>query len=126
MGTAASYLPTSRGGRRGRHDALGVLDPPPDIGPQACQGSRYRQRQGGEKICPGNAGARGRQPKRRSQPIEDLIGPEPLQALQRLVERREFLASDSADLGHGGHVLLVKRIDDVTHLAPFVGELDAH
>src|SRR6516162_6261207 len=116
MGTAASYLPTSRGGRRGRDDGLGLLDPP----------RTYWPRQSGEKICPGNAGTWGRQPKRRSQPIEDLIGPEPLQALQRLVERREFLASDSADLGHGGHVLLVKRIDDVAHLAPFVGELDAH
>ena len=44
---------------------------------------------------PGQRG--GRQPKRRSQPIEDLIGPEPLEALQRLVERREFLATDPAD-----------------------------
>src|SRR6516162_9434579 len=79
-----------------------------------------------KKYAPAMRRGEGRQLKRRSQPIKDLIGPEPLEALQRLVERRELVAIDAADLGHGGHVLLVERIDDVAHLAPLVGELDAH
>src|SRR6516162_2153262 len=79
-----------------------------------------------KKYAPAMRRGEGRQLKRRSQPIKDLIGPEPLEALQRLVERRELVAIDAADLSHGGHVLLVERIDDVAHLAPLVGELDAH
>src|SRR5262249_42035526 len=79
-----------------------------------------------EKNAPAMRRGEGRQLKRRSQPIKDLIGPEPLEALQRLVERRELLAIDPADLGHGVNGLLVERIDDVPHLAPLVGELDAH
>ena len=40
--------------RGGHDDALGLLDPPPDVGPKACRGSRYRQRQGRrKKTCPG-------------------------------------------------------------------------
>src|SRR6266540_3129442 len=79
-----------------------------------------------KKYAPAMRRGEGRQLKRRSQPIKNLIGPEPLEALQRLVEHRELVAIDAADLHHGGHVLLVERIDDVAHLAPFVGELDAH
>src|SRR5262245_20477650 len=72
-----------------------------------------------KKYAPATRRGGGRQRKRRSQPIEDLIGPEPLEALQRPVERGELVAIDAADLGHGAHVLLVERIDDVAHLAPF-------
>src|SRR5262245_43183470 len=79
-----------------------------------------------KRYAPATRRGGGRQPKRRSQPIEDLTGPEPLEALQRRVERGELVAIDAADLGHGGHVLLVERIDDVAHLAPLVGKLDAH
>src|SRR6266850_5872846 len=61
----------------------------------------------------------------RSQPVEDLVGPEPLEPVQRFVERRELLGIDAADLLHGAHVLLIERLDDVAHLAALVGEPDA-
>src|SRR5438309_632594 len=56
----------------------------------------------------------------------DLVGPESLEALQRLVECRELVTVDAANLGHSGHVLVVEGIDNIAHLAPFAGELDAH
>src|SRR5713226_3729908 len=67
-----------------------------------------------------------RKSKRRLQPIQNLIGPEPLEAVERLVERREFVGIDAADLLHRADMLQVERIDDVAHLAALVGELDAH
>src|SRR5262245_53913887 len=45
-----------------------------------------------EKMPRQAAGARGAKLKLLSQPVEDLIGPEPLQALQRLVQHRELVA----------------------------------
>src|SRR5947209_120485 len=80
-----------------------------------------------QKNDPG-AKHRGQEPpnQRRLQTIEDLVGPEPLEPVQRLVERDEFVAIDAARLLHRAHVLLIERIDDVAHLAPLVGELDAH
>src|ERR1700694_714739 len=62
----------------------------------------------------------------RLQPIENLIGPEPLEPLQRLVEPHELLARDAPDLLHGAHVLLVERGDDLADLAALLRELDAH
>src|ERR1700716_3410062 len=47
-----------------------------------------------------------------SEPIQDLVGPEPLEAMQRLVEGGEFLVRDAADLLHGLDVLLIERVDD--------------
>src|SRR5262245_61202393 len=44
----------------------------------------------------------------RLQPIEDLVGPEPLEPVQRLVEGRELLGIDAADLLDRANVLLVK------------------
>src|SRR5207302_9987808 len=38
--------------------------------------------------------------KKNSETIQDLVGPEPLEAVQRLVERGELLARDAADLLH--------------------------
>src|SRR5690242_3110937 len=43
-----------------------------------------------------------------SEPIQDLVGPEALEAMQRLVQCREFLARDAADLLDGLDVLLVQ------------------
>ena len=40
------------------------------------------------------------------------------------VERDEFIAIDATDLLHRAHMLLVERIDDITHLMSLVGELD--
>ena len=61
-----------------------------------------------------------------SEPVENLIGPEALEPVQRLVEHAELVGVDAADLLHRAHVLLVERVDDVAHLAALFGELDAH
>src|SRR5665213_56738 len=60
------------------------------------------------------------------QAIKNLIGPEALQPMQRLIERRELIGIDAADLLNRPHVLLVKRLDDVAHLTALVGQLDAN
>src|SRR5437868_8646855 len=60
-----------------------------------------------------------------SETIEDLVGPEPLEAVQRLVQRGELLAGDAADLFHGFHVLLVQRIDDAADFLALRGQTDA-
>src|SRR6202166_2903920 len=60
-----------------------------------------------------------------SEPVQDLVGPEPLEAMQRLVERRELLVRDAADLLHRLDVLLVERIDDLADLLALRGETDA-
>src|SRR5215472_1784625 len=79
------------------------------------------------KKSPGLRRGQGRDQRKRSlETVENLVGPEPLETMQRLVERAELLGIDAADLLHRAHVLLVERIDDVAHLAALVGELDAH
>src|SRR6266511_1167304 len=79
------------------------------------------------KKCPGKAPGQGADKlKLRSQPVKDLVGPEPLEALQRPVQHRELVAVDATDLSHAGQMLLVERIDDVAHLASLIRELDAH
>src|SRR5437870_3142825 len=60
-----------------------------------------------------------------SQPIEDLVGPEPLEPLQRLVEAGELVGVDAADLLDRAHVLVVQALDDIAHLAALLGQLDA-
>src|ERR1700733_7104241 len=60
-----------------------------------------------------------------SEPIQDLVGPEPLEAVQRLVQGREFLVRDAADLLHGLDVLLIERIDDAADFLALRGEADA-
>ena len=42
-----------------------------------------------------------------SKTIQDLVGPEPLEPMQRLVQRRELIIGDAADLFNGLDVLLV-------------------
>src|SRR5438067_13370356 len=69
---------------------------------------------------------RSRSPPRASQPIENLIGPEPLEPVQRLVEPGELIARDAADLLHRAHMLFVERADGLAHFAALLGELDAH
>src|SRR6202521_1557653 len=59
-----------------------------------------------------------------SEPIQDLVGPEPLEPVQRLVQGREFLVRDAADLLHGLDVLLVERIDDAPDFLALRGEAD--
>src|SRR5579862_4809818 len=61
-----------------------------------------------------------------SEPIEYLVGPEPFEAVQRLVQRREFLGADAAELLDGAHVLLVERLDDGADVAALLGKFDAH
>src|SRR5262245_39523024 len=60
-----------------------------------------------------------------SKTIEDLVGPEPLEAVQRLVQGRELLARDTADLFHGLDVLLVQRVDDLADFLTLRGQTDA-
>src|ERR1700681_2879087 len=60
-----------------------------------------------------------------SEPIQDLVGPEPLEPVQRLVEGREFLVRDAADLLHGLDVLLIQRIDDAADFLALRCEADA-
>src|SRR5262245_25597858 len=61
-----------------------------------------------------------------SEAVQDLVGPEPLEPLQRLVQSGELGGVDAAHLLDRTHVLLVERLDDVAHLASLVGQLDAH
>src|ERR1700733_14130976 len=60
-----------------------------------------------------------------SKPIQDLVGPESLEPVQRLVQGRELLVGDAADLLHGLDVLLVERIDDAADFLALGGEADA-
>src|SRR5215510_705882 len=60
-----------------------------------------------------------------SEPIQDMIGPEPLEPVQRLVQRRELLVRDAADLLHGLDVLLIQRIDDLADFLALRGQADA-
>src|ERR1700681_4650722 len=64
--------------------------------------------------------------ERVSETIQDLVGPEPLEPVQRLVQRRELLVRDAADLLHGLDVLLIERIDDAADFLALRGETDAH
>src|SRR5256885_3290659 len=63
--------------------------------------------------------------RQKSKPIEDLVGPEPLEAMQRLVERRELLVRDAADLLYRLDVLLVERVDDAADFLALRGQADA-
>src|ERR1700719_2067666 len=63
--------------------------------------------------------------KKISEPVQDLVGPEPLEPVQRLVQRRELLVRDAADLLHGLDVLLVERVDDAADFLALRGEADA-
>src|ERR1700686_1397427 len=60
-----------------------------------------------------------------SEPVQDLVGPEPLEPVQRLVQRREFLVRDAANLFHGLDVLLIERVDDTADFLALRGEADA-
>jgi hypothetical protein len=58
--------------------------------------------------------------------IEDLIGPEALESVQRLVQGGQFGGFDAADLFDSADVLLTDGLADAPHIPAFVGELDAH
>src|SRR5215471_6845933 len=61
-----------------------------------------------------------------SETIQDLVGPEPLEAMQRLVQRRELLVRDAADLLDRLDVLLIQRLDDAADLLALRGQANAH
>src|SRR5262249_56335427 len=61
-----------------------------------------------------------------SEPVEDLVGPEPLEPLERFVEAGELVGRDTADLLDRADVLLVKQRYDVAYFTAALGELDAH
>src|SRR5262249_321858 len=60
------------------------------------------------------------------EPIENLVGPEPLQPMQRLVESSELVGGDAAHLFDGADMLLIERLDGVADLPALLGQLDAH
>src|SRR3954452_10235078 len=62
---------------------------------------------------------------KKSEPIEDLVGPEPLEPVQRLVQGREFLVRDAADLLHRLDVLLIERFDDAADFLALRGKANA-
>src|SRR5690242_430231 len=64
-------------------------------------------------------------PGENSKPIKNLVGPEALEAMQRLVQRRELLIRDAADLFDGLDVLLIERIDDAADFLALRGQTDA-
>src|SRR5436190_18304429 len=64
--------------------------------------------------------------EKRLQPIEDLVGPETLEAMQRLVQHGELVRRDAADLLDRAHVLLVERAHRLAHVAALFGQLDAN
>src|SRR5215472_1403616 len=79
------------------------------------------------KKSPGLRRGQGRDQRKRSlETVENLVGPEPLETMQRLVERAELVGIDAADLLHRAHVLLVERLDDVAHFLALFGQLDAN
>src|SRR5216684_3719024 len=61
-----------------------------------------------------------------SEPVQDLVGPEPLEPVQRLVQSREFLVGDAADLLHGLDVLLIERIDDAADFLALRGQTNTN
>src|SRR5579871_7045479 len=69
--------------------------------------------------------AAGLSPEELSEAVQDLVGPEPFEAMQRLVQRRELLVRDAADLLDRPDVLLIKRIDDAADLLALRGQANA-
>src|SRR6202011_1039961 len=65
-------------------------------------------------------------PERFSETIQDLVVPEPLEPVQRLVQGRELLVRDAADLLHRLDVLLIERVDDTADFLALRGQADAH
>src|SRR5437899_9770027 len=57
-----------------------------------------------------------------SEPIQDLVGPEPLEPVQRLVQGRELLVRDAADLLHRLDVLLIESVDDLADFLALRGQ----
>src|SRR5579863_2285732 len=60
-----------------------------------------------------------------SEPVQDLVGPEPLEPVQRLVQGRELLVGDATDLLHGLDVFLIERIDDAADFLALRGQTNA-
>src|SRR6266436_6986422 len=60
-----------------------------------------------------------------SETVQDLVGPEPFEPVQRLVQRRELVVRDAADLLHRLDVLLIERIDDAADFLALRGQANA-
>ena len=61
-----------------------------------------------------------------SETVQDLVGPEPLEAMQRLVKRGELVVGDAAHLLHRLDVLLIQRVDDVADVLALSGQTNTH
>src|SRR5438105_2669508 len=60
-----------------------------------------------------------------SETVQDLVGPEPLEPVQRLVQRRELFIRDATDLLHRLDVLLIERVDDAANFLALCSQADA-
>src|SRR5439155_24820392 len=85
---------------------------------------------GASGASPSKTGRRGaplcNSPRSRLQPIQDLIGPEALEPVQRLVQAGELVGRNPADLLDRAHVLPVEHAQRLAHARPLLGQLDAH
>src|ERR1700716_2743151 len=61
-----------------------------------------------------------------SQAIENLVGPEALEPLQRLVQDLQVAGADAAHLFDGADVFLVELFDDLLHFPALFSQADAH
>ena len=60
-----------------------------------------------------------------SEPIQDLVSPEPLEPVQRFVQARKLFIRDTADQFNGLEVLLIERIDDVADFLTLRSQADS-
>ena len=78
--------------------------------PAQASGMKARQYRGKAFARDGQRRRRVRQDKFwvRSETVQDLVGPEALQTMQRLVEHTEFVGIDAADPLDRAHVFLIQ------------------
>src|SRR4051812_33514898 len=61
-----------------------------------------------------------------SEPVADLVGPEALQADERLVHAVKVVVRDAPDRLDRAGMLVVERLHDLVHRPALVGEADPH
>jgi hypothetical protein len=59
-----------------------------------------------------------------SQAIQNLVGPEAFEAVQRFIQRDKLPATNTTDLFHRIYVLVIERSHDVAYLTTFLGQLN--
>jgi hypothetical protein len=61
-----------------------------------------------------------------SEPVADLIGPEPLKPYEGLIEAFEFVRAYATDLLDRHHMLVVEPANDIVNVAALLGQADAN